>query len=100
MSESGNLDIKLNWLVENAKRLDWYDTNCPYHSFYEALCNRVNNSHGIKDLELICIWTSGRVAEGYAFLLEPLLGSDHSSWNQLELLGEICSAMKLEMSHS
>jgi hypothetical protein len=97
VSESDDIELKLNWLLENAIRLDWRDANSTYNDFYKALWKRVNHRHDKKDLEVISIWTSGRVAEGYAFLLEPFPGKEHSSMYQFEQLGEICTAMRLEV---
>ena len=99
MIELGDVDSKIHWLLINGGRLNWHDQDSPYYEFYEALQKRCCHTNSKKDLETICVWTSGRIAEGYAFLLEPLNNKNNSSWHQLELLGDICESIRRELSN-
>jgi hypothetical protein len=88
----------LDWLADNWQRKQLASLT-PYHdAFYCALRHVLTDCASRQDVECVVEGTSGRIAEGYAFLLDVApdeLARD--PWIALRRLGDIAERLRKEI---
>ncbi len=87
---------RIEWLLDNAKRLDWINDSSPYKDFCLSLERALENDSFDSDKELILMWTNSRLSEGYAHQLEPFDKGSESAFTSWQTVSEIHLAAQEE----